>query len=316
MGLFIPEWKSKDLAKALRAVEKTDEWKKTVKIVTASPHDEVRKAAIVKKFEQLEKPDDMVCDFGKSNIESLLVEIIKSPFYKKNVRIAALTHLRVYYGNVPLRVEIAKGIDDSDSVITEEFLFGITEKNILEDIAKNARNNEIRKSAHIQSRVPGDWKVQISGDSRYYSKAADNLFVASEVLIRLSFISPQLYYMVDTPDGTLGRDINGFFTEAPIKTKNIMLESPCAATDPVQAQSLTDFGDPIKNLNSVAVLKMSGQYAKLVLLMKCGKCGYEFPVETEAGDMERQCYNCGSINKAHRGAIKVNIPNSPVAVEV
>ena len=157
---------------------------------------------------------------------------------------------------------------------------------------------------------PGRWSFQTSGGSNYYSQNAGSLLLASEILKQLTSIPPQTYYLVDTPDGTLGRDINGFFTEALIKTANLKIDYPCGKTESVQAQSLMGFGNTEENMSSVAVIKNSGGYAKLILMMKCGQCGYDSPIETVSGDMERQCYFCGANNRTQRGNI-VRIVNTP-----
>ena len=160
----------------------------------------------------------------------------------------------------------------------------------------------------------GSWSIQTNGESSYYSQNAGSLLDASEILKQLTSIPPQTYYLVDTPDGTLGRDINGFFTEASIKTAHLKIDNPCGETGSVQAQSLMGFGNMVNNQNSVAQLKARGQYAKLILMMKCGKCGYESPIETVAGEMERQCYSCGINNKTCRGTISVYMASGTVDV--
>jgi len=152
----------------------------------------------------------------------------------------------------------------------------------------------------------GSWAKQVNSGSTYYSQKSAGLLAASEILKQLQSVPPNTYYLVDTPDGTLGRDMNGFFTEAPIKTEGLHVECPAhAKTEPVEPQSLTQYGNVIANQSGAAMLKKSGQYAKLVLMMKCGHCGYESPVETVEGDMVRQCYCCGTKNKTHRGKITV-----------
>ena len=161
---------------------------------------------------------------------------------------------------------------------------------------------------------PTSWLLQTKGGSRYYSQNAGSLYAASEILKNLGSIPPQTYFLVDTPDGTLGRDINGFFTESPVKTQNLKVENPCGETDTVQSQSLKGYGDMNKNQTGVAYQKMSGQYARLILMMKCGKCGYESPVETEAGDIERECYYCGIKNKTYRGKLNIILEMGIVAV--
>ena len=162
--------------------------------------------------------------------------------------------------------------------------------------------------------IQGTWSLQTNGDSKYNSQKADSLLVASEILKQLTSIPPQTYYLVDTPDGTLGRDINGFFTESSIKTTNLKIDNPCEQTESIQSQSLMGFGNMMNNQNSVALLKTSGQYAKLILMMKCGKCDYESPIETIAGNMERQCYCCGTNNKTNRGTINVYTANGIIEV--
>jgi hypothetical protein len=129
--------------------------------------------------------------------------------------------------------------------------------------------------------------------------------LAAEILKKIDVIPQFTYYTVDTPDGALGRDIQGYYTEAPLKTKNLILESRCDKSEAVEYSSLKGFGDMLKNQTSVAMLKKNGEYSRLVLLMKCGHCDYESPVETQPGELVRECYCCGAENKGHRG--KVNI---------
>ena len=163
---------------------------------------------------------------------------------------------------------------------------------------------------------PTSWSLQTNGGSRYYSQDADSLYSASEILKNLDSIPPRTYYLVDTPDGTLGRDINGFYTESPIKTQNLKIENPCGETGTEEPQSLTGYGDMNKNQNSVAFQTSHGQYARLILMMKCGKCGYESPIETEAGKIERECYYCGIKNKFIRGLIRVSLQTGGVIKSV
>jgi len=73
---------------------------------------------------------------------------------------------------------------------------------------------------------PGAWRRNTNGGSVYYSQNADSLYAAGEMLKVLTAIPPQTYYMVDTPEGTLGRGVNGFFTEEPGNTSNPMIEKP------------------------------------------------------------------------------------------
>jgi len=188
-------------------------------------------------------------------------------------------------------------------------------KSVLFPNSETSDEQALNKTPETTNEMKQDsWTLQSNDGSNYYSQKADSLLVAAEILKQLTTIPQQTYYLVDTPDGTLGRDINGFFTEAPIKTANLKVDSPCGKTESVQAQSLMGFGDMMKNQNAVALMKTSGQYGKLILMMKCGQCDYESPIETVAGDMERQCYSCGAKNKTHRGSINVYTENGAVEV--
>ena len=154
--------------------------------------------------------------------------------------------------------------------------------------------------------MPGDtWDLKQSGQTRYYTQRGRSLLQATEILMTVASVPGFTYYTVETPDGALGRDMSGFYTEAPIKTSGLELETPAPLPDRVESVSLTAFGDPMKSQSAVAQLRQAGQYASFVLLMECGHCGYKSPVETQAGDMERQCYCCGATNSSFRGTIDV-----------
>jgi uncharacterized membrane protein YhaH (DUF805 family) len=162
------------------------------------------------------------------------------------------------------------------------------------------------KGKFVKATVPCvPWNKQFSGGSTYFSCNAPTLFQATEILRGISSIPPNTYYVVDTPDGSVGRDLNGFYTEVQIKSNGIRLETGVNKTTPVEALSLTAFGNVMNNQNNVAFLKSTGQYASLVLQMECGHCGYKSPVETKEGGFERQCYACGTVNKTRRGQIQV-----------
>jgi hypothetical protein len=161
----------------------------------------------------------------------------------------------------------------------------------------------------------GEWKLEQSGPSRYFSQEAGTLLRAAELLKKLDSIPELTYYLVDTPDGTLGRDINGLYTEGPLKTERLALETEARRSpDTVESLSMTGFGDMMKNQVGAAQLKSMGRYAKLVLLMECGHCGYKSPVETEPGPMTRECYCCGTTNQGTRASIHVAI--GPGMVEI
>jgi len=160
----------------------------------------------------------------------------------------------------------------------------------------------------------GQWTQNLSGQCKYYSQKASSLLQAAEVLKKINSIPQYTYYVVDTPDGSLGRDINGFYTEAAIKTKNLTVETRVAKSEIVESLSLLGSGNMMANQTAVAQLKKNGQYARLVLFMKCGQCGYEFPVETLAGDLVRECYCCGATNKSHRGSINIFLGSSMVEI--
>jgi len=149
------------------------------------------------------------------------------------------------------------------------------------------------------------WASRINGNNKYFTQNAGSLLAASEILKKIANIPQLTYYQIDTPDGTLGRDINGFYTTALLKTAGLKTDFSLKKNEIVASQSLLDFGNMMMNQSTVAMLKQTGQYAKLILMMKCGQCNYESPVETEAGDFTRQCYCCGTANKNNRMAIKV-----------
>ncbi len=161
---------------------------------------------------------------------------------------------------------------------------------------------------------PGQWALKQNAQNRYYSQKADSLLQAAEILKKIDAIPELAYYVVDTPDGSLGRDINGFYTEAAIRTKNLTVESRRAKSEAVEVSSLMGFGDVLKNQMSVALLKKAGDYARLVLLMKCGQCGYESPVETQPGSLARECYCCGVENEGDRGNVYVYLGAEKVEI--
>ena len=189
---------------------------------------------------------------------------------------------------------------------------------------KGGRKSSAAKSGSIEfdangkvARVDmpgGRWEKKQSGQTRYCTQRGRSLLHATEVLKGVASIPGQTYYAVDTPDGTLGRDMFGFYTEAPIKTSGLRLETSASVPGPADSVSLTAFGDPMKSQTAVAHLKSAGEYAAFVLLLECGHCGYKSPVETEAGDFARQCYACGAKNKSQRGAINVFVGSEMVQI--
>jgi hypothetical protein len=160
----------------------------------------------------------------------------------------------------------------------------------------------------------GQWTASRKEQRKYYTQEASSLLQAVESLKKISSVPQLTYYVVETPDGTLGRDVNGYYTEAPIRTHNLRVQARCDKTETVELVSLKGFGNEVANLNCAAFLKKSGQYSRLVLLMKCGNCGYESPVETQAGTLVRECYCCGVKNKGHRGSVNVFIGSGTVEI--
>jgi hypothetical protein len=192
------------------------------------------------------------------------------------------------------------------------------------DFLKGGKGSSAPKSGAIEfdangkvTRVDmqgGRWEEKRSGQSRYFTQRGRSLLHATEILKAVPSIPGQTYYVVETPDGTLGRDMFGFYTEAPIKTSGLRLETSAPVPSPVESISLTAFGDAMKSQTTVAQLKSAGQYAAFVLLLECGNCGYKSPVETKAGDFERQCYACGVTNKSQRGTINVFLGSKMVQI--
>jgi len=159
--------------------------------------------------------------------------------------------------------------------------------------------------ANVTLQQHGQWTLKREGTYTYYSRPAASLLEATEILRRTEWIPGLTYYTVDTPDGSLGCDMNGYYTEAPLKTKNLRLAAPPAVSGTVEFSSLKMFGDGFQNQSVVASLKQAGKYARLVLLMECGRCGYQSPVETQAGSLVRECYCCGANNTGSRGSVSV-----------
>lgn len=161
----------------------------------------------------------------------------------------------------------------------------------------------------------GGWAAKQNGGATYYTRRTGSLLEATEILKRVKSIPKLTYYVVDTPDGSLGRDMNGYYTEAPLKTKNLKVASQSARPGTVEFSSLTDtFGEPMVQMSTVASQQKTGQYARLVLLMECGHCGYQSPVETQAGPFVRECYCCGAENKGERGTLTVFLGGSMVRI--
>jgi hypothetical protein len=153
----------------------------------------------------------------------------------------------------------------------------------------------------------GHWGIERKGQYTYYARPANTLLEATELLRKVEQIPGLTYYAVDTPDGSLGRDMNGFYTDGPLKTKDLHLVTSAAVPEPIEFESLTVFGDPVTNQSVVASMKHAGEYARFILQMECGRCGYRSPVETEAGGLTRQCYCCGAENSGFRGIMSVMI---------
>jgi hypothetical protein len=159
-----------------------------------------------------------------------------------------------------------------------------------------------------------EWEIFRRGSSTYYSQTVVNLFQASDLLKQLPDIPGLTYYIVETPDGNLGRDMNGYFTEGPLKTMGLAADKLEPRTGPVDCQSLLGFGNMQQNQMAVVQIRRAGSYAKLVLLMKCGSCGYESPVETEAGAFSRECYQCGVENNCQRMRISIILGDQAVDI--
>jgi len=160
----------------------------------------------------------------------------------------------------------------------------------------------------------GTWQEKRSGPGRFNTQRGRSLLHATEILKAVPSIPGLTYYVVETPDGTLGRDMFGFYTEAPIKTSGLRVETSAPVPGPVKSVSLTGFGDPMKSQIAVAQQKSAGRYAAFVLLLECGHCGYKSPVETEAGDFKRQCYACGAMNESQRGNINMYLGSKMVQI--
>lgn len=151
-----------------------------------------------------------------------------------------------------------------------------------------------------------EWAKRKKGSATYYSLKANSLFEATEVLKRVNRIAPMTYYIVETPDGNLGRDAMSFYTEAPLKTAALALPVSESSPQSVAWENLKcSFDDLMKGAQMVIEIRQRGSYANLIHLMQCGHCGYESPIETEPEGMTRQCYCCGATNTGGRGSVNI-----------
>jgi hypothetical protein len=161
----------------------------------------------------------------------------------------------------------------------------------------------------------GTWASKHQGPATYYSRSAGSLLDATEILKQVGSIPGMTYYVVDTPDGSLGRDINGYYTESPLKTQGLTVASRSTVPGTVEFSSLRGQGHDQQEMTAAAALKKSGKYARFILMMECGRCGYRSPVETQAGSLVRECYCCGTKNSGIRGTISMVMgPGSTVEI--
>jgi hypothetical protein len=154
----------------------------------------------------------------------------------------------------------------------------------------------------------GKWQMHQTGSNKYYRGSAGTLFEATETLNGLNQVPSLTYYIVETPDGNLGRDCEGFYTEAPLKTQGVRLKTKDGVGARVEFESLVFPGNVMLGAQMVAQLRSSGGYAKLIFTMKCGRCGYDSPVEADAGTVSRECYRCGATNTGQRMSINLATP--------
>jgi hypothetical protein len=158
------------------------------------------------------------------------------------------------------------------------------------------------------------WQTHQTGKNKYFRVSAGTLFEATETLNAVPTIPNLTYYIVETPDGNLGRDCEGFYTEAPLRTSSLKLQAKDGVGAHVEFKSLIFPGDVMLAAQMVAQLRGAGEYAKLVFMMKCGRCDYESPVEAEAGDFTCQCYKCGATNSGTRANITTFVGSRPVTL--
>ena len=158
------------------------------------------------------------------------------------------------------------------------------------------------------------WQTHQTGKNRYFRSKTKTLFEATEALNAVSAIPGLTYYIVETPDGNLGRDCESFYTEAPLKTSNLRLQAKDGVGTKVEFKSMVFPGNMMLAAQMVAQLRAAGAYAKLVFMMKCGRCDYESPVEAEAGTFTCQCYKCGATNSGSRANITTFVGGRPVTL--
>jgi hypothetical protein len=159
-----------------------------------------------------------------------------------------------------------------------------------------------------------EWTSELRGDNRHYEMKGQTLYQATESLKGVGAVPARTFYVVNTPDGSLGRDLEGFYAPSALRTIGLTVPSRRSESRPVEARGLKSYGDGAASQRTTARNKLSGEYSKLVLLMTCGTCGYESPVETQPGQMVRECYRCGVKNSCQREKIAVTIDAGTVEV--
>lgn len=149
-----------------------------------------------------------------------------------------------------------------------------------------------------------------------YRQEVKTLMHASVLLSRIEYIPPGTWYLAQTPDGVIGRDINGFFVNPFIRTGSLHLA--CGRqkmSRPVyEEDGFSCCANKEDKFRLTALLKEFGYDECLTLLMKCGRCGYESPVHTRAGSFKRECYCCGAKNNVRRDPIKVETGSTTVEI--
>ena len=156
------------------------------------------------------------------------------------------------------------------------------------------------------------WIMDNHGQTKYYSTKINELIIRHrDFTFDKKYSSNDILCSRHTR-WNFGRDINGFYTEKPIKAKDLKIDAGRRKSEPVEFLSLKGFGNEQANLVSVANIRSQGQYARLVLFMKCGHCGYESPIETEPGTIQAECYCCGVKNYGTRGDVMIMLRSGPV----
>ena len=225
MGLFgnKPAWMSRNLNKSAIALRTVTDPSELIVVATNAPLWSTRSVAISKLKSNVVRSDN--------EIRAALASIAQRDS-NQTVRAAATIKLNKHDPTALAQLATTS----TNDAVRMEAVEHLRDKDLLDYIALNDSNNAVRALAQNRIGESGGRNEPV-----YNSFKAATLYGATELLRGLPAVPPNTYYVVETPDGNLGRDIIGFYTETPLKTVGISLEANAALSQFVDAMSLTVF---------------------------------------------------------------------------